>query len=133
GVWDRGYQFGDWLDPAAPPSQPGLARTDSGLVATAYLYRSVRIVAEASEALEEDSLAMQYGAVADRLRRDFLRAYCSPAGRLVSHTQTAYTLALAFGLEESDEQRVRFSEHLVSLVRLTGYRLQTGFLGTPHL
>ena len=23
GLWDTGFQFGDWLDPTAPPDQPG--------------------------------------------------------------------------------------------------------------
>src|SRR5207253_5896731 len=35
-LWDKGFQFGDWLDPAAPPDRPGAARTDHSLVATAY-------------------------------------------------------------------------------------------------
>lgn len=35
-LWDEGFQLGDWLDPAAPPEDPSLARTDRSLVATAY-------------------------------------------------------------------------------------------------
>ena len=26
GLWDKGFQFGDWLDPAAPPDDPAAAR-----------------------------------------------------------------------------------------------------------
>ena len=39
GLWDEGFQFGDWLDPTAPPDEPGLSRADNGVVATACLYR----------------------------------------------------------------------------------------------
>ena len=29
-LWSQGFQFGDWLDPAAPPEDPAAARTDPG-------------------------------------------------------------------------------------------------------
>ena len=35
GLWDTGFQFGDWLDPQAPPDRPFESRADSGVVATA--------------------------------------------------------------------------------------------------
>lgn len=34
-LWTGGFQFGDWLDPVAPPDKPGNAKADSDLVATA--------------------------------------------------------------------------------------------------
>ena len=37
GLWDGGFQFGDWLDPSAPPDDPGEAKADTGVVATACL------------------------------------------------------------------------------------------------
>jgi len=43
-LWDTGFQFGDWVDPAAPPNQPDAARTDKKLVATAYFARSTELV-----------------------------------------------------------------------------------------
>jgi len=33
-LWDEGFQLGDWLDPTAPPQDPGAAMTDPYLVAT---------------------------------------------------------------------------------------------------
>ena len=39
GLWDTGFQFGDWLDPTAPPDEPADAKADNGVVATACLYR----------------------------------------------------------------------------------------------
>ncbi len=35
GLWDTGFQFGDWLDPDAPPDDPAKAKADTGVVATA--------------------------------------------------------------------------------------------------
>ena len=39
GLWDTGFQFGDWLDPTAPPDDPISSKADNGVVATACLYR----------------------------------------------------------------------------------------------
>ncbi|GAB6856694.1 hypothetical protein JCM13591A_07990 [Microbacterium xylanilyticum] len=35
GLWDQGFQFGDWLDPDAPPENPAAAKADPHVVATA--------------------------------------------------------------------------------------------------
>src|SRR4029453_9663816 len=45
GLWDPGFQFGDWLDPTAPSDQPALAKADKGVVAPACLYRDGRMLA----------------------------------------------------------------------------------------
>ena len=50
-LWDRGFQFGDWLDPSAPPDRPAEARTDPYLVATAYFARSAELVGQAAGVL----------------------------------------------------------------------------------
>ncbi|MFW1442901.1 hypothetical protein ACEV7Z_23195, partial [Vibrio parahaemolyticus] len=55
GLWDTGFQFGDWLDPAAPPDDPSAARADCGVVATACAYRTFSTVARAAEVLGEDA------------------------------------------------------------------------------
>nr|BFE71701.1 hypothetical protein GCM10020092_050020 [Actinoplanes digitatis] len=50
-IWAGGFQFGDWLDPAAPPESPFQARADPDVIATAHLARSAEIVARAAELL----------------------------------------------------------------------------------
>src|SRR5207237_470055 len=50
-LWDEGFQFGDWLDPAAPPDHPGQAQTDPHLVATAYFAHSAELVGKAAGVL----------------------------------------------------------------------------------
>ena len=42
GLWDTSFQFGDWLDPDAPPDAPAEAKADTGVVATASFHRSAR-------------------------------------------------------------------------------------------
>jgi alpha-L-rhamnosidase len=52
-------------------------------------------------------------------------------GRLASDSQTAYALALEFGLLADDAQRDRAGARPVETVRANGHRIATGFLGTP--
>ena len=62
-------QFGDWLDPDAPPSLPGDAKTDADIVATAYFARSAALTAQAATLLGEADDAAQYGRSRDESRR----------------------------------------------------------------
>ncbi len=130
-LWEEGFQFGDWLDPAAPPDRPGEARTDRGLVATAYLARSAELVGRAAGILGLTKEQAHYLALAAEIRQAFAQEYVTPAGRVLSDTQTAYALAIEFGLLPRPEQRQHAAERLVALVRSNNYRIGTGFVGTP--
>ncbi|MCC6173896.1 MAG: family 78 glycoside hydrolase catalytic domain [Chloroflexi bacterium] len=130
-LWDRGFQFGDWLDPGAPPDSPAEARTNPQLVATAYFARSAEILAQTAGLLGRPGDEACYVALAAEARAAFNREYVTPAGRLMSDAATAYALALEFALLPDPEQRRHAGERLVSLVRDAGYRVSTGFVGTP--
>jgi alpha-L-rhamnosidase len=130
-LWDQGHQFGDWLDPAAPPDNPGAARTSQALVATAYFARSAELVSQAARVLERRTEEVHYQSLATRIREAFAREYVTPAGRLVNDAQTAYTLAIEFGLLPGPEQREHAAQRLSELVRSDGYHIGTGFVGTP--
>ena len=61
-----------------------------------------------------------------------LRPRVCHAGRaLISDATTAYALALEFGLLPDAEQRQHAGARLAALVRDSGYRISTGFVGTP--
>ena len=130
-LWNDGFQFGDWLDPAAPPASPGDARTDPYLIATAYFARSAELVGRTAGVLGRVEQEAHYLALADEVRRAFAREYVTPAGRLLSDAQTAYTVAIEFGLLPEPEQRQHAAERLSVLVRANGYHIGTGFVGTP--
>jgi alpha-L-rhamnosidase len=50
---------------------------------------------------------------------------------MVSDAQTAYALAIVFGLSGSDAQRARMGQRLAQLVSDNGHHIGTGFVGTP--
>jgi alpha-L-rhamnosidase len=130
-LWEEGMQFGDWLDPKAPPDRPGDARTAAYIVATAYFAHSADLLAQAAAVLGRSEEAARYGALAAEVRAAFNRAYVTPGGRVVSDAATAYALALQFALLPDAGQRRRAGKRLAALVRAGGYRISTGFVGTP--
>ncbi|TMR11521.1 alpha-L-rhamnosidase [Nonomuraea turkmeniaca] len=130
-LWDEGFQFGDWLDPAAPPDKPGKARTDHALVATAYHAWTARIVADTAALLGHDADAARYAELAEAVGAAFRREFVTPSGRLACDTQTAYALALCLDLLDGPEQRERAGRRLVELVAADDHRIGTGFVGTP--
>ncbi|PPF57274.1 alpha-L-rhamnosidase [Clavibacter michiganensis] len=129
-LWDEGFQLGDWLDPAAPPEDPADASTDRYLVATAYLAQSTLHLARTAEVLGLDDDAAHYARVAEEVREAFRRAYVLPDGGMTSDAQTAYSLAIEFGLV-TGEDAVRAGARLAELVSAAGNRIATGFAGTP--
>ncbi|MFJ2235139.1 family 78 glycoside hydrolase catalytic domain [Streptomyces sp. NPDC087859] len=130
-LWSGGFQFGDWLDPTAPPEAPSRAKADPDVVATAHFARSAEIVAEAARVLGRENEAERYGALAAEVRAAFARAYVTPAGRVLSDAQTVYALAIEWALLPGAEQRERAGRRLADLVRASGFRISTGFVGTP--
>ena len=130
-LWDRGFQFGDWLDPAAPPDRPRDALTDVHLVATACLVHSADLMAEAAALLGREDDVARYRQLAVEVRSAFAHEYVTPAGRLAADTQTAYALALAYDLIPPGEGREHAADRLGRLVHKNEYRIGTGFVGTP--
>ena len=126
--FEQGFQFGDWLDPAAPPNEPGEARTPWQLVAQAYLAYSARVAGEAAELLGEDATVLCE--LSRRAAAVFRERYIADGGELLPPTQTAYAVALSFGLLEGGEEAVA-AAGLAAAVEADGYRIATGFVGTP--
>ena len=131
GLWDQGFQLGDWLDPTAPPESPGDSHTDRYLVATAYHVRTARILAQTATLLGRTEHAAHYAAIAQRATRAFQDEFISPSGRIVSDTATSIAVALVFDLFENDDQIRRAGERLLHLVGHGGFHISTGFVGTP--
>jgi len=130
-LWDEGFQFGDWLDPAAPADRPAQARTPPYLVATAYFARSAELVGQAAGVLGRADDEARYLGLTAAVRAAFGAEYVTPAGRLLSDSATAYALALCFALLPDANQRQHAGRRLAELARASGYHISTGFVGTP--
>ena len=71
--------------------------------------------------------------LAERARAAFEHHFVTPGGRIVSDSPTAYALTIAFDLVTDPDKRAALGERLAELVRENGYRIGTGFIGTPVL
>ena len=130
-LWTTGFQFGDWLDPNAPPHDPAAGRTDPALVATASFAHSARLLSEAAEMLGHVEDAARYRLLADAVGEAFRERFVDGAtGVMSSDSQTAYALAICFDLVSGSERELAGAQ-LVRLVRADGHRIATGFVGTP--
>ncbi|MGF6823791.1 alpha-L-rhamnosidase [Microbacterium sp. ZKA21] len=129
-LWEGMFQFGDWLDPDAPPNEPARAKTSTDIVASAYVFRSADLTARSAALLGRTADAEAYARIAEEVRQAFLAEYVTPVGRMMSDAQTGYALAIVFDIIEP-ERRQALGDRLAELTRLGGYRIGTGFVGTP--
>jgi alpha-L-rhamnosidase len=130
-LWNTGWHYGDWLAFATTRSDYPGATTDKDLIATAFYAHSTDLLARSAKALGKTEDARAYHDLFERIRAAWTREYVTASGRLSSNTQTAYALALEFGLL-SDARRPDAGTRLAADVRTIGH-LTTGFLGTPYL
>ncbi|MHA7189438.1 glycoside hydrolase family 78 protein [Arthrobacter sp. MDT2-16] len=130
GLWSSGFQFGDWLDPDAPADNAAGGKTDRYLVASAYLVKTTREMADTAAVLGMNEDERQFRLLHERVRTAFRREYVTEAGRVVNESATAYALTIMFGILEDDQKRTAGAQ-LAKLVKKAKYRISTGFAGTP--
>ncbi|MCW2668225.1 MAG: putative rhamnosidase [Frankiales bacterium] len=131
-LWDSGFQFGDWLDPTAPPDKPAEARCDPYLAATAYAHHAARVLAGVAQVLGKEEDAGHWAGHAEAVRVAFQREYLRPGGLSSSDAQTAYALALTMDLVP-EAARNGAAARLAALVLEAGHTIATGFMGTPRI
>lgn len=123
-----GLTWGDWLS---------FATTDTRYIAVAYYAYVTQLMAKMSRALSQNSndtyarKAAQYDKLFANIKAEFRRRYITPSVRQT--TQTALLMALQFNLLEGDDEIENFKTRLTRAIRSNGYKLNTGFAGTPLL
>ena len=126
----RSFTFGDWLAQDGVCEQALSGGTDTGYISSLYFYHSLCLTAEAAETLEDPADRDRFRTAAERVRAAILDEFFAPSGRLTVDTQTAYVLALRFGVWRNRETVIA---GLRERLRRDFYRMKTGFCGTPLL
>ena len=85
----------------------------------------------AARVLGEGAVADEYEDLAGEVLRAFQDEFVTPAGRVLSDAATVYALALYWDLLPSSRTRDGAADRLADLVRTAGFRISTGFVGTP--
>jgi len=132
-LWNTGFHFGDWLFYRPEDDNDGKsAVTDKYLIAQCFYAHSTQLLINAATVLNKKEDMALYTAQLSRIKAAFMKEYVSPNGRLISGTQTAYTLALNFDILP-ENLRQQAAKRLVENIESYGNHLTTGFLGTPYL
>jgi len=101
-------------------------------VATACLYRSAVMVAESAALTDRADDVAAFTRLAEQTRQAFNRHYVEADGTITSDAPSVYALAVVFGLlDEPDLSRA--GDRLAWLAADNGYRIATGFAGTPYV
>lgn len=129
-LWDNNlFQYGDWC----APGESSLKWIKKGkYTSTAFLLNSVEIVRQAAHELGKAGDETHYAEMAANIRAAFARYCVLPSGRLTGDFQTNYVVALYFNLV-CGKSRPLLAKRLAELVRENGYKIATGFAGTPYL
>ncbi len=116
--------FGDWLNVND--------NTARDVISTAFFSWSARLLSRMAAATGRTAEASKYGTLADQVAAAFTGKFVAADGTVGAGTQTAYVLALAFGLLPGN--RVQASaDRLAAKVAATGGHLSVGFLGVENL
>lgn len=131
-LWnDNHFHWGDWLCyHSDQPNYPG-AHTEKDLIATAYYRYSSSILSKVASILGRTEEAKAYEQLSENIKEAFFHEYMSASGRMVSHTQTAYALALSFDLVP-EHLVAKTAKYFAEDIKLHKH-LTSGFLGTPLL
>ena len=134
GLWQSGFQYGDWLGLDAETnglSEPRKGATDDYFAANACYLRSLQITADTARLLGKTEEEEHYRSLYDQVLAAFREEYVTKTGRLVCETQTAMVLALHFNLAE-EKHRDRIASMLKTNIEAHKTHLVTGFIGTPY-
>jgi alpha-L-rhamnosidase len=146
-LWKKnsGIPFGDWLSPEGPTQEP--------LVATAYWAYDVILMKQMAHAVGKTEDEVRYGELYRNIKDAFAKEFVaadgtiagadkgpSPFGQINNpnakasggDTQTSYVLGLEMELVP-DSLRQAAADKLVAKIEANGWKLGTGFLGTPYL
>jgi alpha-L-rhamnosidase len=116
--------FGDWVNLDDP--------TPNDVIFMAYWAESARLVAEAARVLGHAEDAEAYDRLRDEIVAAFNREHVEADGRVDGDSQTAYVLALRYGMV-SGERREQACAHLLRTLEERDWHLATGFVGTKDL
>ena len=132
-LWNTGFHFGDWLFYRPDDDNDGRAAlTDKYMIAQCFYAHSTQLLINTAKVLNNKEDVEIYSALLQKIKVAFVKEYLTPNGRLVSSSQTAYTLALNFDMLP-ENVRQSAAERLVANIKDYNYHLTTGFLGTPYL
>lgn len=128
-IWTAGFHFGDWL---APGESMISNMKKAKWTSTAYFANSALLMSRIAHILGRDEDERQYASLYEKIRKAFQNVLVDQNGHIKNGFQSAYVLALSFGLLTGEQERLALND-LVADIRAKGNHLATGFVGTDRL
>ena len=97
GWTERGFTFGDWLQPKGDSAKP-LPTIGDDAAATIYFYISSMLTAKAADVIGNKPVSEQMWKRAALIKEAFISEFITPAGRVANDDQTSYALAIMYDL-----------------------------------
>ena len=132
GLWQSGFQYGDWLALDKEESADRTGATDKYMIANAYYLYVTDFVKQTAEVLGKKEEAEKYASLYETTLDAFQREYYTETGRIVSETQTGAIISLYFNLAR-EKDRKRILNTLLTNIENHKNHLSTGFVGTPYI
>ena len=99
---------------------------------TAYFANSANLLSRIAAILGHESDSRRYEELYENIKKAFQKILVDSEGHIKKGFQSAYVLALQFGLLTEEQERIAVAD-LVTDIRKKGNHLATGFVGTGHL
>jgi alpha-L-rhamnosidase len=128
---DRGFTFGDWLQPVGDNRKPRPTIADD-CAATLYHFISTDLLARIAGVLGYEDVRQAMARRAGDIREAFAFEFIAPSGRLAHNDQTSYALAFLNDLIPAQHFETA-KGHFRRVVEDADYKIGTGFIGTPAL
>ena len=128
-IWTAGFHFGDWL---APGEDMLTNMKKAKWTSTAYFANSANLMSKIAHVLGHEADEKRYAALYENIRRAFQNVLGDKDGHIKKGFQSAWVLALQFGLLTKEQEQIALSD-LIADIRAKDNHLATGFVGTDKL
>jgi len=128
---DRGFTFGDWLQPQNDFLKAVPTMGDDA-AATIYLYISSDLISRIAGIVGDTAQAARLRERADQVKHAFQREFITGSGRIGYDDQSSYALAFLHDLIPPEHVEAAKGYFKATIARAHG-RIGTGFIGTPAL
>lgn len=108
-----------------------VATTPEAFTSTAQSAYSCKLLSQMAEVIGEQEASEKYRNYYEDYKKAFQDQFIGEDGTIECWTQTAYTLARAYGL--AGEWEDEMGEYLANCITYADYHLNTGYIGTPFL
>lgn len=128
-IWTAGFHFGDWL---APGEDMLTNMKKAKWTSTAYFANSANLMSKIAHVLGHEADEKRYAVLYENIRRAFQNVLVDKDGHIKKGFQSAWVLALQFGLLTKEQEQIALSD-LIADIRDKDNHLATGFVGTDKL